>query len=196
MKALVRGNSKDKRFKTLSADGQARIVVQRLRQVIGALKYMQEKDVAAIFAKEKNRIGEMIGYIDKELGKTPRLYTPRGKEEVSYAPWKEQGLGKKWDKYMDDVFEKAKKKATDFMKLHLDDLDKEWDSQKKKDEYKKDPKDDQKKKDEKKVLEKTHKDMLDSLSKTRKEWDKVKNWEKPANWAQKSTDITQVGNTK
>ena len=96
---------------------------------------------------------------------------------------------------MDDVFEKAKKKATDYMALHLGDLGKEWDSQKKKDEYKSDPKDDTKKKDEKKALEKIHKDMLALIDKTRKEWDKIKDWEKPANWVQTPTDINQVGNT-
>jgi hypothetical protein len=154
-----------------------------LREMIGTLKYMQDKDVAESFGKEKKRIGAIIGYVDKELHKTPRLIQrARTREIVTSIPWKEQGLGKKWDKYMDEVFEKAKQKATNYMNLNLRNLNEEWDSQKKRDEYKPRLGEDQVEKDKKKALEKTHKDMLVLIKQLREEWDKVKDWKKPTNW--------------
>jgi hypothetical protein len=68
------------------------------------------------------------------------------------------------------------------MNLHLANLEQAWDSQKKKDEFKANPKDDAKKKDEKRLLERTQKDMMELISLTRKEWVKVKDWKKPKNW--------------
>jgi hypothetical protein len=183
MRQLSRGLSTEDDWKKHSKDEQARVVVLRLREMIGTFTYMQDKDIADIFAKEKKRIGAAIGYIDKELHKTPKQVKRNGKT-VEYAPWQEQGLEIKWNKYMNEVFEKAKKKGTDYMTLHLGNLDDYWDSQEKRDEYKLEPTDDKdpKKMNKKKELEKIHKDMLDLLKKTREEWDKVKNWNKPAGW--------------
>jgi hypothetical protein len=83
---------------------------------------------------------------------------------------------------MDWVFDRAKKRATDFMDLYLGKLEAEWDTQKKKDEYKADPKDDSKVKNEKKRKETGHKELLANIEKARMEWNKVKNWQKPAGW--------------
>jgi hypothetical protein len=187
MNNLVQGKTKyDKLKKGQKKPNQADqgiMVIKYLREMIGTLKYMQEKEIASIFAKEKKRLGSMIDAIDKQLHSTPRKIKPRGYPNgITYAPWQEQGLGAKWDTYMDDVFDRAKQRATDYMNLHLGNMEKEWDSQEKKDEYKADKKDDAAAKDRKKELQKIHKDMLALINKTRKEWDKVKDWSKPDAW--------------
>lgn len=179
MKALIEGRSTESNFKGDPPDAQARTAILRMRQVVGTLKYMQDKDVSDIFAKEKKRMGVIIKFIDENLPQTPRIKKEEKSVERKLTPWIPQGLGEKWDKYMDKVFEGAKKKATDFMNTHLKDLKAEWDSQKKKEEYKPDPKDDQKKKDEKKALENAHKKVLALIETLGKEWDKVKDWKNP-----------------
>jgi len=127
-------------------------------------------------------MGAIIGHIDRNLHKTPRKYVPRGKDEITFTPWQEQDLETKWNKYMNDVFETAKKRATNYMDTWLEELKKEWNSQKKKDEFKADPKDTQKEKDEKKTKEEQQKKILALVETTRKEFDKVKDWKKPDNW--------------
>jgi hypothetical protein len=181
MDTLIQGNAKGK-WTGKSAYDQGRAVIQSMRNVIGVFIYMQDKNVAESFAKEKNRMGKMIGAIDKELHKTPRIYYPQQRVAI---PWKEQGLEDEWNKYMDDVFDGAKDKSTKHMDKYLNAMKKEWDSQKKKDEFKKKPGDNAQIKSEKDALEKDQKDVLALIEKTGKEWDKVKNWQKPANWVSK-----------
>jgi hypothetical protein len=183
MQALVEGKGKLKDKKDSSQYDQGVMVVKYLREMIGTVKYMQEKEIEDIFVKQKKRIGAMIGAIDQNLHKTPRQVTRRKDSSVvSYAAWKEQGLEDKWDRYMDGVFAKAKQRATEYMKLHLGNLEKEWKSDKKKNEFKAEKNDDDAAKSKKKDLEKIQKDMLALISKTREEWDKVKDWKKPDGW--------------
>lgn len=181
MKALIKG--RDKKLK-LSVNDQSRRAIQKMRPMIGALKYMQQDSIAEIFANQKNRIGAMIGYIDRELQKTPRQLAdatkPKSQEDVIDAlPWQEQGLEKKWDAYMDNVFAVAKQRATDFMTVNLDRLKDEWESSKKTEVPKNFKGDAQAKRNEKNTLEKTQKDMLALIKKTQDEWDKVKDWAMP-----------------
>ncbi|KAI4915403.1 uncharacterized protein J4E92_009357 [Alternaria infectoria] len=181
MKALIKG--RDKKLK-LSVSDQSRRAIQKMRPMIGALKYMQQDSIAEIFANQKNRIGAMIGYIDRELQKTPRRFAdatkPKSQEYVIDAlPWQEQGLEKKWDAYMDNVFAVAKQRATDFMTVNLDRLKDEWESSKKTEVPKNFKGDAQAKRNEKNKLEKTQKDMLALIKKTHDEWDKVKDWAMP-----------------
>ncbi|KAI4684264.1 hypothetical protein J4E81_009144 [Alternaria sp. BMP 2799] len=181
MKALIKG--RDKKLK-LSVNDQSRRAIQKMRPMIGALKYMQQDSIAEIFANQKNRIGAMIGYIDRELQKTPRQFAdatkPKSQEDVIDAlPWQEQGLEKKWDAYMDNVFAVAKQRATDFMTVNLDRLKDEWESSKKTEVPKNFKGDAQAKRNEKNTLEKTQKDMLVLIKKTQDEWDKVKDWAMP-----------------
>ncbi|KAI4663275.1 uncharacterized protein J4E78_003686 [Alternaria triticimaculans] len=181
MKALIKG--RDKKLK-LSVNDQSRRAIQKMRPMIGALKYMQQDSIAEIFANQKNRIGAMIGYIDRELQKTPRQFAdatkPKSQEDVIDAlPWQEQGLEKKWDAYMDNVFAVAKQRATDFMTVNLDRLKDEWESSKKTEVPKNFKGDAQAKRNEKNTLEKTQKDMLALIKKAQDEWDKVKDWAMP-----------------
>jgi hypothetical protein len=100
-------------------------------------------------------------------------------QKRTYTSWIPQGLGEKWDTYMDKVFERAKKRATNFMDTHIKDLKTEWDSQKKKDEFKVDANDDQKKKDKKKAKEDAHENAISLIEKVQNEWNKVKDWKNP-----------------
>jgi hypothetical protein len=182
MKSLAKGQymNPDTKLRDSPMD-QARQVIKYIREMTGTFIYMQDKYVATIFANEKNRMGAIIDAIDKHLHKTPRQEEENAKT-INFTPWKEQGLGDKWSQYMDDVFERAKQRGIDYVNLHLGNLDKEWNSQKKKDEFKIDAKDDAKRKDDKRILETRQKEIVDLITKTRKEWEKVKNWEKPKNW--------------
>jgi hypothetical protein len=189
MQAFIEGQTTEKTYASLSHRDQSRIAIQKLRPMIGAFKYMQEKKIAKIFADQKNRIGAMIGHIDRNLHKTPRKFLPGRnsvrKEIVIGRPWQAQGLEDKWNAYMDNVFAVAKQRATDFMELHLKSLKTEWESTKKTNEFKDDVKDNQAKKDKKKELQQTQEDMLALIKKTRDEWEKVKDWKKPENWKAK-----------
>jgi hypothetical protein len=71
LEKLAKGDWIEKKKKDPPFD-QARVVVQYLREMIGTFIYMQDDEVASIFAKEKNRIGLIIDAIDKQLYKTPR----------------------------------------------------------------------------------------------------------------------------
>lgn len=145
MKDLIEGRTKEKRFKNLNLDpaDQTRIAIQRLRETIGALTYMQDEKVAKIFADQKNRMGAMIGHIDRELHKTSPMY----EDVVEGRPWQEQKLEEKWNAYMDNVSSVAKQRTTDYIKLNIRVLKDKWNSDKKKDEFKADSNDDQTKKD-------------------------------------------------
>ncbi|RII10006.1 hypothetical protein CUC08_Gglean005996 [Alternaria sp. MG1] len=180
MKELIEGRTKEKDLKNLnlSPGDQTRVAIQRLRETIGALKYMQDKKISKIFVDQKNRMGAMIGHIDRELHKTPRVY----KGDVEGHPWQEQKLEEKWNAYMDNVFSVAKQRATDYMKLNIGVLKDEWNSDKKKNEFKADSNDDQAKKDKKKGLKKTQEETLALIKKLSDEWDKVNDWQKPENW--------------
>lgn len=150
--------------------------------MIGALIYMQQPEIEKIFANEKRRLGVMIGYIDENLHKTPKQGKDTNKKVVTFAPWQKQGLGPKWDTYMDQVFDNAKSKAAAYMELHLGNLKKEWTSPKKDNAYKADANDTQKEKDGKQRLKTIHKDMVTSINKAEEEWNKVKGWRKPPGW--------------
>jgi hypothetical protein len=70
---------------------------------------MQDEDVAKILAKEKNRKGAMINAIDQHLHKSPRQANSEdGTKKITYNLWQEQVLNDKLNRYMDDVFERAK----------------------------------------------------------------------------------------
>lgn len=184
---MIQGRSKEDGIKALDAASQARVAVQRLRQMTGTLKYMQDKDIADIFAREKNRIGVIIGHIDEQLTKTPRKSSPGVGKSFT---WVKQDLQKEWNKYMDFTFEHARKRATDFMATWLKALKEEWESSKKTEVAKDFKGNAQAKQNKKKELEQTQKDILALVKKTEDEWDKVKDWKKPANWNEKDEEDT------
>lgn len=167
MKNLIQGKTKESRYKSLGAGEQTSIAVRKMRQVTGTFMYMQDKDIAKAFAKEKNRIEKMIGHIDRELPKTPRVI----RSEQSCTPWQTQDLEKKWGKYMDDVFDRAKQRGVDFMDFNLKALNQEQDSQRKTDEFKSDAKENKATQDRKQVLKSTHEGIIELIKKTDDAWD-------------------------
>lgn len=155
-----------------------RIAIQYLRNVVGVFKYMQEPKIEAIFVKEKKRMRDVIDGIDKTLPNHPVQIT-RGSTRT-YAPWQPQGLGVRWDTYMDGVFETAKKKGTDFVKDNLKRLNEEYTSPGAIARAKLDPSiKDQKKIDEITEWAKLRSDIAGYIAKLEAEWDSIKDWKKP-----------------
>jgi hypothetical protein len=55
---------------------------------------MQDEKISKIFADQKNRMGAIIGHVDRELHKTPRVYRlPSG--DLEAPSWQEQKLEEK-----------------------------------------------------------------------------------------------------
>ncbi|USP75705.1 hypothetical protein yc1106_02979 [Curvularia clavata] len=177
MSKLIQGKMTSSEYKNVNEFDQARVAVRRMRFVVGIFIYMQDPTVADIFAKEKKRKGKIIGHIGKELPNTPKKV---GKD--SYTAWQPQDLEKRWDEYMDDVFDKAKSTAVESMNLNIKLIKDEWDSNKKAKEFKSAANDSKAEKDQKKALEDMYKDMSSIIKKLEDEWEKVKNWRKPTGW--------------
>ncbi|KAF1840458.1 uncharacterized protein K460DRAFT_296911 [Cucurbitaria berberidis CBS 394.84] len=137
--------------KNVQPQDSPRVAIQRIRSVVGAFKYMQEKEVVKIFKDEKVRIGVVIDGIDKNLPKTPRVSGTK-----KYTPWKTLGLGAKWDRLKD-----------------------EYTSQKAKDAAKDDDKKTPKERNEIAEWAKLREDIEKIIPKLEAEWNKAKGWTKP-----------------
>jgi arabinogalactan endo-1,4-beta-galactosidase len=98
-----------------------------------------------------------------------------------YAPWTPLQLETKWNNYMDQVFQAAKDKGTNFIEVNIQRLKNEFTDPKKLAEQKEDPKDTQKKKDEKKAKRAQQAEMKVLIEKLEAAWNApgVKNWQKP-----------------
>lgn len=177
MTRLIMGNTRESKFRKYDDATQARVAVKRLREITGTFMYMQDKTVAEIFAKEKNRMGKMIGHIDKTLPQTPKVA-----DGQTFTAWQTQDLETKWGTYMDGIFEHAKKRGADFMELNLKNPKKDWDSSKKKLAFRPLAGDNQAIQDRKKALKTAHDEIIALIEKTEEEWERVKNWQKPPNW--------------
>ena len=155
-----------------------RIAIQNLRAVVGVFKYMQEPKIEAIFKKEKIRMGAVIDGIDTELPNYP-IQIVGGSKPRTFAPWTPLGLGAKWDTYMDETFETAKKKATDLMKVNLDRLHEEYTSVDVKNKAKDDTSLSPSKRQEIAEWARLRSDIEGYILKLEAEWEAVKDWKKP-----------------
>lgn len=73
-------------------------------------KMSAEESIEKIFVAEQIRLGAVLDGADKELPRTLRVVGTK-----TFTSWKSLGMGAKWDEYMDDVFENAKKKSAEFV---------------------------------------------------------------------------------
>ncbi|PVH90436.1 hypothetical protein DM02DRAFT_22311 [Periconia macrospinosa] len=161
-------------MKGVQPQDSPREAIHRIRSVVGAFRYTQEKEVAKIFKDEKVRIGIVIDGIDKNLPKTPRMAGT-----TKYTPWKTLGLGAKWDVYMDGVFKTAKDKGAKFVEDNIKRLKDEYTSQRAKDAAKDDPKKTPKERNEIAEWAKLREDVEKIIPKLEVEWNKAKGWNKP-----------------
>ena len=185
MADYVKGVSKNKRDgKEIEPSQQRREALQRVRSAVGVFKYMQEPRIKEIFKKEKIRMGAVIDGIDRTLPQYPRT-VGRGTAARTFTPWQTQGLGTRWDTYMDEVFETAKKKGTKFVKDNLERLNNEFTSKEAKERATATPDPDldeeEKKEEEKKTAEwaKLREDMAGDIEKLEAAWKAVPDWTKP-----------------
>lgn len=135
---------------------------------------MQEEDIKNIFVAEKTRIGAVLDGIDKSLPNHPRVIGTK-----TFTPWKTQDMGAKWTKYMDGVFENAKKKGAKFVDENIDLLKKEYQSKDAKDRAKDDSKKSNKERNEIAEWGKLRKDIDDMIPKLEQAWKDAKDWKKP-----------------
>lgn len=162
---------------------QPRVVIQRMRSVVGAYLYMTDKRVNTIFVNQVNRIGEQLERLEQALPKHPRVVKKGGRGQperiVTYSPWKYLNLQKKWYVHMDEVYNRADKKAQTFMETNLKRLKDEYSDGKM---LKQSDVDKEKDKDKQKTLrleKELREAMKPYIEKLEKEWTKTKNWPKP-----------------
>lgn len=104
----------------------ARQAYFKLKWILGARKYLKDPEIKAIFKKQKERIGDVLGALDIAMEKQPKTTTTGAVME----PWKRQGLKALWDEYMDEKFAAAKKRSENDMDKYLRLLEGKWALQK------------------------------------------------------------------
>ena len=95
----------------------AKSALLKLKHLMGARKYMNNREIQAIFKKQKVRMGKMLEQLDAEMVNHPR---------ANFNAWQPQQLGSLWDKYMDEKFTEAKARTNRDMKDYLELLVKTW----------------------------------------------------------------------
>jgi hypothetical protein len=160
---VVKGKTVDK----------ARETLQRVRRIIGALKYHTHADIQATFKLQKERIGNRFEAIEKELPSNPRNGVLNG-QSTPFAAYQGQNLKAKWDTYMDDMFVKAKAKAKQYIEDGIKDLKAEFLSTAKIQEAKPNAKDNAAQKAERENLANFQKNIkdLEASYKTVPDWTK------------------------
>jgi hypothetical protein len=81
-KIYIQGQGR-KNKKTLNID-KAKSALLELKHLMGARKYMNSKEVQAIFKKQKIRMGKMLDILDTEMANHP---------VANYNAWQPQQLG-------------------------------------------------------------------------------------------------------
>ncbi|KAJ4298083.1 hypothetical protein N0V90_005982 [Kalmusia sp. IMI 367209] len=113
-----RGPNRQRQAKQLD---QAKTALLDLKYLMGARSYMRQPVIADIFSKQKNRIGEILDKLDKELPKHRKIA-----RSVEFELWKPQQLKSFWDEYMDERFNLANLRVNHDMDTYLAMLKKEW----------------------------------------------------------------------
>jgi hypothetical protein len=123
LRGLIVGFHSGRSKKWTAADiDSANTAVNKLRYLIGARKYMRNPAIAKIFKTQKERMGDMIGKIDMELPKHPRVKRGVGK----LVAWKSHNLKNLWNQYMDERFRIANQRIDHDMNTYLKLLFSEW----------------------------------------------------------------------
>jgi hypothetical protein len=118
-----RKGRKPKQTRTAPDVDKAREALMSLKYLMGARKYMRNPKIAIIFKKQKNRIGEMLDRLDKELAKHPRHDVSKPQR---FTAWKPQKLKAFWDEYMNEKFMTAHLRTHNEMDTYLAMFHREW----------------------------------------------------------------------
>jgi hypothetical protein len=93
--------------------------LQWLRALMGARKYMANKQIAGILKRQKLRIGKVLTALDAEMAHHPK---------PGFNAWQPQGLGALWDEYMDWHFDEAVRRTNADMREYLGMVKATWTS--------------------------------------------------------------------
>lgn len=96
-----------------------------LKYLMGARIYMRDPKIAAIFTKQKDRLGDMLGSLDDALAKPENAYYSKTKG-VTFRQWKPQNLKALWNDFMDESFQEATKRTNKDMNQYLQMFEEEW----------------------------------------------------------------------
>jgi hypothetical protein len=99
----------------------ARKAYLKLKFLYGARKYLQDKEIEAIFKKQVERMGTVLDLLDAEMENRPKE-TRTGLQDA----WKKQGLEALWTEYMNDEFKRAKSRTTNDMDKYIRLLENVW----------------------------------------------------------------------
>ncbi|KAH7393076.1 hypothetical protein BKA66DRAFT_439188 [Pyrenochaeta sp. MPI-SDFR-AT-0127] len=101
-------------------------VLERLRLLLGAKKYLTETKVKDIFKAQKERMGAILDKLDTEMSVHPReKVDPVTGKTTKYYAWKKQDLLTEWNSHMDTKWQNAVQKYKTVMDTYTNDLDKQ-----------------------------------------------------------------------
>lgn len=103
---------------------KAKEVLLDLKYLMGVRAYMRDAAIAKIFKKQKERIGEMLDALDKQMQNHQRVNSK--KTDDKYGTWAPQNLKTLCGEYMDERFTIASKRISNDMDTFLALLVKEW----------------------------------------------------------------------
>ncbi|KAL5427576.1 hypothetical protein PMIN07_006035 [Paraphaeosphaeria minitans] len=103
-------------------------VLERMRLLLGARTYLTDPKVKAIFKKQKERMGAMIGQLDTDMQKHRRSTTVTDPDTgavstETFRPWVKQNLLREWNKFMDQKWASATAKHKKVMHYFIKELD-------------------------------------------------------------------------
>ena len=92
--------------------------VRNLKDVMSAMKYMQDPTIKERLIKEKKRVAARLKELDED--KMPKLVRHTGDEK--WSTWKSQGLEAKWNTFIKERATNAKDKAVKYLDDNIKDL--------------------------------------------------------------------------
>jgi hypothetical protein len=95
--------------------------IANIKDVLSAWKYHIDSSISAILLKQRNRVGDQMAAIEKELdGLT--YTTGRGNNAKTIIPYKQIDLKKEWLLWSSGRLARAKQRAEEYMDTWLDSL--------------------------------------------------------------------------
>ncbi|KAK0670020.1 putative glycosyl hydrolases family 18 protein [Cercophora samala] len=107
-------------------------LIKNVKDVMTAMKYMQNADVSKVLVTQKDRIKQRLKDLDEvEMPKFQKHTRDRGQDvEKDWHRWTERGLADEWDTWMKTRATRAKDRAVDYIDTWLGKLKKkaedEW----------------------------------------------------------------------
>ena len=96
-------------------------LIKGVKDVMTAMKYMQNADVSSVLVAQKNRIAQRLRALDEvEMPRFQKHTLDRASStEKNWHKWTSRGLANEWDTWMRTRAVKAKAKAVDYIDTWL-----------------------------------------------------------------------------